>query len=44
MQIVISAIIATAVSLVILNFGEDIWDRIIDSAENFGEWLSEKRK
>lgn len=44
MQIVISAVIATVVSLIILNFGEDIWDKIRDAADNFREYLSEKRK
>lgn len=44
MQIAISAVISTAISLVILNFGEDIWDWARDTVDNIAEWLSEKKR
>ncbi len=44
MQIVISAVISTVISLVILNFGEDLWDWARDAVDDIAEWLSEKGK
>lgn len=44
MQIIISAVISTAISFVILNFGEDIQDGITDTVKKFIAWLSEKCK
>ena len=43
MQIAISAVISTVISLVILNFGEDIWDWARDTVDDIAEWLSEKK-
>jgi hypothetical protein len=44
MQIAISAVISTVISLVILNFGEDIWDWARDTVDDIAEWLSEKKR
>lgn len=43
-QIIISGIIATAISAFILNFGEEIQWRIEDAIDNLKEWLSNKRR
>ncbi len=37
MQIAISAVISTVISLVILNFGEDIWDWTRDAVNDIAE-------
>lgn len=43
-QIIISGIIATAISAFILKFGEEIQWRIEDAIDNLKEWLSNKQK
>ncbi len=44
MQIAVSAVISTVISLVILNFGEDIWDWARDAVDDIAEWLSKKKR
>ena len=44
MQIIISAVISTAISLVILNKGADIHQWIVIAVENTAAWLRKKCK
>lgn len=44
MQIAISAVIATIISLIILNCGESIEEWMGDKFEDVKEWLRKERK
>lgn len=43
-QIIISGIIATIISAIILNFGDEILWRIKDVLDNLKEWLSKMQR